>query len=339
MSFVLGANLPWVRYGGDFGANAWSPEGGLSTRPADQQRVLDVLLRLRAGRRHAAALVLPVRRPRRHPLSREDGAPLEMQMQAWRDIDVALDLVRKADLSLMPVLFDFHLCRPRRVVNGVQTGGRSRLISRRRSARAPAGQHRRAAAGQLRPRAGDRRLGPVQRARVGHLRRRDLESRCRASRRRRCASFSHAAAARVHAADAAAGDGGHGQRADAEPGPRPRARLLPAALVRPLRVARAAGAPHDHARLRCADRAGRVSDVQLGADAGRAAHDGGAKRLRRRVLLVGAGRRRLHASRTGDRRSWRGAIPQPLTRNESRQRRWLLATNTQTCLDSRRNSA
>ena len=29
----------------------------------------------------------------------------------------------------MPVLFDFHLCRPRRVVNGVQTGGRSRLIA------------------------------------------------------------------------------------------------------------------------------------------------------------------------------------------------------------------
>ena len=29
----------------------------------------------------------------------------------------------------MPVLFDFHLCRPRRVVNRVQTGGRSRLIA------------------------------------------------------------------------------------------------------------------------------------------------------------------------------------------------------------------
>jgi hypothetical protein len=47
MSFVLGANLPWIRYGGDFGANAWSPEGGLSTRPDDRQRALTVLLRLR----------------------------------------------------------------------------------------------------------------------------------------------------------------------------------------------------------------------------------------------------------------------------------------------------
>jgi hypothetical protein len=60
---------------------------------------------------------------------REDGAPLEIQSQAWRDIDCALDLVRKADLSLMPVIFDFHLCRPRHVVNGVRTGGHSRLIS------------------------------------------------------------------------------------------------------------------------------------------------------------------------------------------------------------------
>src|SRR5690242_1285104 len=29
--FALGANLPWVHYGGDFGANAWRPAGGLAT--------------------------------------------------------------------------------------------------------------------------------------------------------------------------------------------------------------------------------------------------------------------------------------------------------------------
>lgn len=128
MSFVVGANLPWVRYGGDFGGNAWSPDGGLATRPDDQRRLVDVLQRLRQ---------VGVTRLRWFFLCdgragirfRNDGAPLEIQSQAWRDIDLAVDLVRKADLSLMPVLFDFHLCRPRRVVNGVQTGGRSRLIS------------------------------------------------------------------------------------------------------------------------------------------------------------------------------------------------------------------
>ena len=128
MSFHLGANLPWVRYGGDFGANAWSPDGGLATRKADRQRVLDVLLRLReAGVTQLRWFFLCDARAGIR--FRDDGAPLEIQSEAWRDIDAALDLVRRADLSVMPVLFDFHLCRPRRIVNGVQTGGRSRLIS------------------------------------------------------------------------------------------------------------------------------------------------------------------------------------------------------------------
>src|SRR5512139_3908159 len=35
--FVLGVNLPWVRYG-DFGANAWQPHGGLA-ETADLGRV------------------------------------------------------------------------------------------------------------------------------------------------------------------------------------------------------------------------------------------------------------------------------------------------------------
>jgi len=129
MSFVVGANLPWVRYGGDFGANAWSPQGGLSSREQDRQRLADVLARLgdsgitrlrwfffcdlRAGVRFSS-----------------DGRPLEIQAEAWRDIDTAITLVGQAGLTLMPVLFDFHLCKPRRLVNGVQTCGRARLIGR-----------------------------------------------------------------------------------------------------------------------------------------------------------------------------------------------------------------
>ena len=27
--FLVGVNLPWIRYGGDFGANAWHPDGGV----------------------------------------------------------------------------------------------------------------------------------------------------------------------------------------------------------------------------------------------------------------------------------------------------------------------
>ena len=339
MSFVLGANFPWVRYGGDFGANAWSPRGGLATRPADQHRVHDVLLRLRqAGVTHLRWFFLCDARAGIR--FRADGAPLEVHAETFRDVDVALDLVRRADLSVMPVLFDFHLCRPRRVVNGVQTGGRSRLISH----------------ADLRARLLDNIVAPLL-ANYGHapeIEAWDLfnepewatfgvgtwnpvSSVSKAAMR----AFLHEAAARAHDVTR--------QRVTVGT-----ASALTLSLVRGLGLdfyqphwydrfedARATWTPHGDARLRCAGSAWRVSDVQLGADAGRAAHDGGAKRLRRRVLLVGAGRRRLHASRTGDRRAGGAAIPQPLARNESRQRRCLLflATNMRTCLDSRRNSA
>jgi hypothetical protein len=129
MSFVLGANLPWVRYGGDFGANAWSPQGGLSSRADDRQRVADVLARLRdAGvTRLRWFFFCDLRAGVRFS---SDGRPLEIQPEAWRDIDAAITMVGDAGMKLMPVLFDFHLCKPRRIVNGVQTCGRSRLISR-----------------------------------------------------------------------------------------------------------------------------------------------------------------------------------------------------------------
>ena len=129
MSFVVGANLPWVRYGGDFGANAWSMQGGLATRVEDRKLTADVLSRL------ADAGVTRLRwfffcDLRAGVRFSPDGRPIEIQAEAWRDIDAAINIVGNSRLTLMPVLFDFHLCRPRRLVNGVQIGGRSRLISR-----------------------------------------------------------------------------------------------------------------------------------------------------------------------------------------------------------------
>lgn len=127
MSFILGANLPWVRYGGDFGANAWSPDGGLAARPSDQQRALDLLLRLAAhGVTHLRWFFLCDLRA--GVRLADDGTPIELDQFVWRDVDAALGLARRAGVSLMPVLFDFHLCRPRRLVNGVRLGGHSRLV-------------------------------------------------------------------------------------------------------------------------------------------------------------------------------------------------------------------
>ena len=126
--FTVGANLPWLRYGGDFGANAWHPRGGLSRR-ADLDDLRAQLARLvsrgvsvlrwfmlcdgRAGIRFAT-----------------DGTPRGPDEALFDDVDVAVGLASEAGLRLIFVLLDFHWCRPRRLVEGVQLGGRRAVLAR-----------------------------------------------------------------------------------------------------------------------------------------------------------------------------------------------------------------
>ena len=126
-SFVRGANLPWLRYGGDFGANGWSPEGGLAARgvPREIRTDLDrlrsggttwvrwfVLCDGRAGIRFDAA-----------------GCPLGLDDYLLRDLDAALAFAASLDLKLVLTLFDFHWFGRARIINGVQTGGRRTVIA------------------------------------------------------------------------------------------------------------------------------------------------------------------------------------------------------------------
>ena len=46
-AFFVGANLPWIRYGGDFGASRWSPAGGVSQHP-EPQRIASLFDTLRS---------------------------------------------------------------------------------------------------------------------------------------------------------------------------------------------------------------------------------------------------------------------------------------------------
>ena len=126
LSFVLGANLPWVRYGGDFGGNAWSPAGGIASRD-ESDTLLAIFDRLRALGVTVVRwfLLCDMRAGVRFD---GDGVPVALDPAVERDLDVALRLLERRGLRMMPVLFDFHLCRPRRFVNGVQLGGRSRLL-------------------------------------------------------------------------------------------------------------------------------------------------------------------------------------------------------------------
>jgi hypothetical protein len=126
--FVVGANLPWQSYGGDFGANAWSPQGGLASRGRDA--ALDERLHLLRASGVEVLRWFVLCDGRAGLAVEPDGTPAGLDDFVFADFEAALEYARRADLRLLPVLLDFHWCRPARVVNGVQCGGRLRMLGR-----------------------------------------------------------------------------------------------------------------------------------------------------------------------------------------------------------------
>ena len=126
-SFLVGANLPWVGYGTDFGANAWSPRGGLSVQAAQYARLDETLARLAADG-IALVRVFLLCDARAGVRFDADGFPTGPDDALFADVDALIAAARHNNVQLMPVLVDFHLCSPPNVVDGVQVGGRSHLI-------------------------------------------------------------------------------------------------------------------------------------------------------------------------------------------------------------------
>ena len=126
--FILGMNLPWMRYGCDFGANVWQPDGGLAVR-SDLERLAGLLQRLREDGVMAVRwfVFCDGRAGIRFDAS---GFPLGLDAFVERDVGVALDLMRRAGLLVVPVLLDFHFAKRRRFVQGVSLGGHARVLRR-----------------------------------------------------------------------------------------------------------------------------------------------------------------------------------------------------------------
>lgn len=120
----MGANLPWIAYGGDFGANAWRPEGGLHTRADELTRALDRAAA--AGVRHLRWFMLCDGRAgiRFAP----DGAPLGLDDSFHQDVEAALAAARDREIAIMFVLLDFLWCAPARIAAGVPVGGRGDVL-------------------------------------------------------------------------------------------------------------------------------------------------------------------------------------------------------------------
>lgn len=120
--FHAGANLPWIRYGCDFGANAWQPAGGLSARgvPDDVKQWLT-----RMGRANAGLVRWFLFTDGRAGITFNGAEPTGIDAHLFDDIEAALALAAETGVTLMLTLFDFHWCHPARVVNEVQLGGRA----------------------------------------------------------------------------------------------------------------------------------------------------------------------------------------------------------------------
>ncbi len=125
--FIRGANLPWLVYGSDFGANAWYPNGGVA-RP-EQTRKLDDTCR-RLGDHGITALrwfaFCDLRSGVRFDSA---GTPEELDERVFPDMEAALSTLDRYNLKVIFSLFDYYLCARRRFESGVQTGGRRGLVS------------------------------------------------------------------------------------------------------------------------------------------------------------------------------------------------------------------
>jgi hypothetical protein len=127
-TFVLGANLPWVGYGTDVGANLWSPSGGLAADPLRLARLDHALAGLSADGISIVRLFLLCDLRAGVRFDRH-GLPTGVDDALFADIDALLASARRHDVRLIPALLDFHLCNPAKMIDGVQTGGRSHLVT------------------------------------------------------------------------------------------------------------------------------------------------------------------------------------------------------------------
>ena len=124
--FFVGANLPWLHYGIDFGANDWQPDGGVGRR--DGRADLDEAFGSLAGAGVKAVRWFLFCDGRAGIEFSGFGRPRRLDAFVFRDIDAALDAAARYGLKIMFVLLDFVLCDPARSVNGVQLGGRSSVL-------------------------------------------------------------------------------------------------------------------------------------------------------------------------------------------------------------------
>ena len=252
--FLIGANLPWVHYGIDFGANAWRPEGGIA-QPEERAQLELAFAQLAAIRRATTCAGFSSATGARASEFSAGGRPLGLDEFVFRDVDAALDIASRHGIRIMFVLLDFLWCDPVSATRGVQMGGRAHVLADPRSRDALLDLCPAPASRALRRRAADSRVGHHQRAGV------DQDDRRRRSadvpgRVRRPDSFEHVPSCHRRLCRCAL----------ARSICRHRTGFLSGALVRRAEAPAVAGDVARSARLRSARAAGRISDARIEAE-------------------------------------------------------------------------
>jgi hypothetical protein len=122
---VVGANLPWLDYGQDFGASAWRPQGGLA-RPDRRERMRRALGDLAGS---GATLVRWwLLGDGRSGLRDDADGRVALDDRVVPDLEAALEALREAGLRALFVLADFLWFDAPRRVQGVRLGGRRELV-------------------------------------------------------------------------------------------------------------------------------------------------------------------------------------------------------------------
>jgi hypothetical protein len=119
-------NLPWQNYGGDFGANAWQPGGGIGGGGRGQEIAPFLELLADNGARVVRWFLLCDGRAGLRLDPR--GRVLGLDPHLFRDLEAALRLLAVHRLQAMFVLMDFGWFRRPRLVSGVRLFGRRGLV-------------------------------------------------------------------------------------------------------------------------------------------------------------------------------------------------------------------
>lgn len=126
--FLLGANLPWLRYGLDIGCSTVTPEGGLHAH-AESKEALDVALARLSGDGVEHVRVFLFCDGRAGIRFDADGTPTGLDDAVFADMEALLATAERHRLGLLLVLFDAGLVALPSVVDGVRAGGHADVLS------------------------------------------------------------------------------------------------------------------------------------------------------------------------------------------------------------------